>query len=304
MSKNLFILGCPRSGTTLLSNLLTDTDFGAPIETHFITKYYKKLPSYGNLNDRQNFTRLIRDILNERPVKQWRLQVSPEHFFSELKEYTFSKIVNELCLKRSRLIGKRYWGDKTPHYILEVEILYKLFPYAKFIYIVRDGRDVALSLLKKPWGPSNIFSCAEYWRDCNTWNSTLEILKTNKQLITIKYEDLITQPEQIIINIFNFLEQQYDHVKIHKTISNINCVNSNKWKTKMSRRQIKLFENICADILIMHNYKTSYQKKKINLFIFFWYKLLTYAQRIKFLFVHNIIDGALIKFCNKEPFAE
>lgn len=66
----LFILGCPKSGTTLLASIFTDTTYGAPFESHFITKYYKKLSTYGDLNNKLNFKRLINDIANERYIQQ------------------------------------------------------------------------------------------------------------------------------------------------------------------------------------------------------------------------------------------
>ena len=71
----IFIIGCPRSGTSLLARFLEPTIYGAPIETHFITKYKKKLSNYGELENFENFNKLLNDILKERPVMQWKINI-------------------------------------------------------------------------------------------------------------------------------------------------------------------------------------------------------------------------------------
>ena len=55
MSRRVFIIGAPRSGTTLLASLLANTISGPPFEPHFITKYYKKLDDYGDITQLNNF---------------------------------------------------------------------------------------------------------------------------------------------------------------------------------------------------------------------------------------------------------
>jgi len=96
----IFVIGCPRSGTTMLSRLLNFSSYGAPVETHFIPKYYKKLQLYGNLVERNNFIKLINDILCERPVMQWKLNLNIDSFLNEINEYKYSEIVSKLCMKR------------------------------------------------------------------------------------------------------------------------------------------------------------------------------------------------------------
>ena len=148
----VFIIGCPRSGTTLLARFLQPTHYGSPVETHFITKYYEKIPKYGALKKKQNFMLLMKDILSERPIMQWKLDIDIEEFWAGLKRYDYREIIDRLCMMRFTSKGKTSWGDKTPIYILDLEIIYRLFPDAKYLYIVKDGRDVALSLMQVPWG--------------------------------------------------------------------------------------------------------------------------------------------------------
>ena len=60
--------------------------------------------------------------------------------------------------------GKPRYADKTPHYVSHLPRLAARFPEARFVHVVRDGRDVALSLLEVPWGPDAIEDAALHWR--------------------------------------------------------------------------------------------------------------------------------------------
>jgi len=175
-TEQVFILGAPRSGTTFTASLLNETRFGVPVETHFIPKYLDKLDSYGNLDVRANFCTLVQDILRERPVAQWRLALLPERLFEKLEEpRSYPNIINALFAARDESTPSA-WGDKTPWYINRLASLAEIFPKARFIYVIRDGRDVALSLLNREWGPNNLYACAKYWSELNLSNPAIEAL--------------------------------------------------------------------------------------------------------------------------------
>ena len=114
--KPLFIIGCPRSGTTFFASLLELTDYGRPFETHFIPKYYKRLDRYGDLRIKNNARRLLRDILAERPVQQWKLNVDVDAFLCERGNMSYAELAREVCTLHARQKGKSTWGDKTPRY--------------------------------------------------------------------------------------------------------------------------------------------------------------------------------------------
>jgi hypothetical protein len=154
----LFVLGAPRSGTTLLSGLLEHTKYGVPFETQFIPKYFDKLDHYGNLSIKRNFMQLISDILKERSAKRFIQELDLDSAFKDLSpDITYAKLVNYVASRRQGREEHISWGDKTPWYLLRLDCLVELFPDAQFIFIYRDGRDVALSLLEKDWGPNSIY---------------------------------------------------------------------------------------------------------------------------------------------------
>ncbi|NOY53030.1 MAG: sulfotransferase [Deltaproteobacteria bacterium] len=305
MKEPIFIIGCPRSGTTLLARMLEPTSYGKPVESHFITKYYKQLSQYGDLSQWKNFNALLTSILRERPVQQWNLNIDLEKFYRGMEEFHYSEIVNKLCLLRAKTRGRAAWGDKTPNYLFDLDILDQLFPDAKYIYIVRDGRDVALSILQKPWGPNNIYCCAEYWEKCNNKHKTvLDKLTKNRQLYPVKYENLIHDPNKIIASIYDFLCEPYDSGKITPLIAHVNKENCNRWKTIMTPHQVRIFESIAEKTLNRFGYETTYHKSKGIIPLAFFYHLHNQIHRKWYLFKLNTIDTIKIKLGLKEPFTE
>jgi len=285
--------------------LLEKTVYGAPFETHFITKYYKKLADYGDINIYQNFLRLLMDILNERAVKQWSLKFDYNQFFKELgPTVTYSKFVNKLCQKASEKNGFSSWGDKTPNYLNDIDILYELFPDSKYIYIVRDGRDVTLSLLEKDWGPNNVYYCAKYWVGLNSSNQYFDALEVSKNLYQLKYEDLLDNVEEHVREIYTFLDVEYDEVELAQLAATVKPGNYNKWKKQMTSMQMNTFDRIASGTLMRFGYEVSVEEKPV---LFVWkimYFLHNLIFRIRHLFIINVIDGIKIRFFGKQPFAE
>ena len=101
-----------------------------------------------------------------------------------------------------------------------------------------------------------------------------------------------------------FLGEAYDETEMHKLISGIKQGNYNKWKSTMTRYQVKLFESAAANTLKRFGYETSYEEKAVSEFTAAVYRFHEACMKIKFLFKINVIDGIKIRFMGKEPFAE
>ncbi len=309
MKKNLFILGSPRSGTTFLASLLRPTDYGSPFETQFILKYHDKLGSYGDITQLSNLTRIIKDISEERAIAQWNVEFKPENIKSDLgKAFTYTELVDYICTHLMKKKGKFMWGDKTPHYILKLNQLINLYPNAKYLYIVRDGRDVALSLLKKPWGPNNIYKCAEQWEEANNSDQQLLLnaLKEKGQLLYVQYEDLLEKTEQECRRIYEFLDDDIENHRemVDALIAKKMSGNHTKWKRQMTPQQISIYEATAKSSLLYHNYELKNSEPKLSPFKVFCYNSHHYLMYLKHMFVMNVIDGIKIKFLGKQPFNE
>jgi hypothetical protein len=303
--EQVILLGAPRSGTTFLASLLENTRFGPPFETHFIPKYFKRLSDYGDLQDRDNFSALIKDISSERPVMQWKLDLNTDALYEELNgDISYANIVNLLCLKASQVKGYSSWGEKTPWYLSELDTLTTLFPSARFLYIVRDGRDVALSLLEKDWGPNNIYSCAHYWKNLNKKSEIIESLKAKGQLIELRYEDLLADPERYVKLIYAHLGEKYDVDAMSSILSATRSDNSGKWRKRMTPSQVRLFEQIASSTLIRFGYDVTFDEKPLNHVTSLLYRIHNKSIWLKFMFMTNVVDEFKIRFLGKEPFAD
>lgn len=306
MKPPVLILGCPRSGTTFLASLLKSSTFGEPFETHFIIKYFHKLSFYGDLNGYQNFSRLVKDILCERAIMQHKLKLDLQEMFANMPQKTYAAIIHEICHNIAVLRGKNVesWGEKTPSYTLHVEILLQLFPDSKVIYITRDGRDVALSLMKKSWGPGNVYSCAKLWKEYIQKKDVLFKLAQPGNIYTLTYEHLVDHVEQEIRNIYEFLGESANQAEIEVLSQQVKKGNYHKWQKNMRERERKIFESVAAETLKAEGYEARYQERTINQILAMSYVFHDKVKLIANLIKLNIFDSIAIKFFNKEAFNE
>ena len=235
---------------------------------------------------------------------QWKLSVDIDKFWAELKTCEYREIVNKLCMMRFESLGKSSWGDKTPQYLLDLDIIYNLFPDSKYLYLIRDGRDVAISLLRMPWGERNIYSCAEYWKQCYIDSPTLHLMQKRGQLIEIKYENLIEQPKAITKTIYQFLNEEYDEDKLLATIDSIDRKNCYKWKTEMNPKNIKLFEIMASNTLKRFGYEASFSEHEVGKIEKVIWKTHNSLFHFMELIKMNTIEAIQIKYFGKEPFVD
>jgi hypothetical protein len=142
----LFIVGCPRSGTRLLGRLVdAHPEIAIVHEARFVPGWFvhrRGLTPAGLATPE-----LVEKLLEFPRFEQF--QVQPEDLERLLptgEEIPYAAFVSGLFDLHGRSQGKRLVGDKTPRYVRHIPTLHDLFPAARFVHLVRDGRDVALSL--------------------------------------------------------------------------------------------------------------------------------------------------------------
>ena len=300
----LFVLGCPRSGTTLLAELLAATPWGKPTETMFIDRYYRRLDIYGDLSDAAALERLAADVLAERSVQQWKLGWSAEELVQAVQTPTYRGLIDAVMGRRAALRGTAGWGDKSPHYTRNLDALLSLFPQSRYVFIVRDGRDVALSLLGRRWGPNNLFCCAEYWVDYHRPSAELSALEQSGQLHRIRYESLLETPQEQVAELYAFLGHQVDTRRIAELTASIRPGNKEKWRSKLTRGQIDLFDRVAAETLERFEYPVSRQAAPVGGFTRWRYHLHDKAARLVELAYANTIEAARIRWMGAQPFAD
>lgn len=156
------------------------------------------------------------------------------------------------------------WVDHTPENVSYAFTLRHLFPQAKFIHIVRDGRGVASSILPLDWGPNSIEKAARWWMRMVSFGLSAETAYGPENIMRVRYEDLVTDPETTLQTLCQFLEIEYQPEMVlasgfkpprytrrqHTFIGKRpDPAIADRWKSHFSPRNIEVFEYLTRDFL-------------------------------------------------------
>jgi hypothetical protein len=199
------VVGVPRSGTTLLRMMLdSHSEVAIPPETGF-------LPALADLDPAKDSVEAACEIIAG--FHTWPdFQLDREALRMVLaarSPCTPADAAREFYRLYARRFGKPRWGDKTPHYGATLDRIATLLPEARFIHIVRDGRDVMLSVRDLWFRPGDtIEACAEDWASRVAQTRALGA-RVNGYL-EIAYETLVRFPEETLTTICRFVDLAYE----------------------------------------------------------------------------------------------
>ncbi len=279
MNPYLFIVGCPRSGTTLLRRMLDAHPLVAVIdETRWIAGFFEKRK--GLTYEGLVTPKLVDELLEyDRFAK---LEIGREELQALIEAgdpLPYSRFVTDLFDLYGHKRGKPLVGDKTPRYSRRVRTLHALWPEAKFIHLIRDGRDVCLSILnwKKAdralgrfttWGEDPVTTAALWWE----WH-VREAREAGQSLgpglyHEVRYESLVSQPADECLALCEFLNIPYDdamlrfHEGRERTDPGLDAKNAwrpvtvglRDWRTHMAAEDTERFEAAAGGLLDELNY--------------------------------------------------
>ena len=262
----VIVLGHGSSGTSIMARLLREelgVAFGT--ESQFIIRYYERLSLYGDLERPDNRRKLVSHLLTERWFERsakFGFATDCDCILARVKSNTYAGILDAIFSEFADQVGMNRWGSKTPEYNLNLGVLGKLFPHAKYIQMSRDGRDVYVSLTNRYWGPKNVFCSAQEWKHetrlvCEFLNS----IPVDRKFAT-SYEELSDAPEEVFERLVDFLKvEDRDGTlreRIRKRIPNkVRSGNYGKWRKLMTESQIQRYESIACDELLRLGYESS-----------------------------------------------
>lgn len=272
-----FIVGASRSGTTLLRLMLNKhPGICVPNELHFF----------------KHFSDVFSLETGECVVSQATLAKRAQHYLNS-REQVFGPEVVEACLdrvERNKVMsmkdlyqtilhawaqgeGKIRWGEKTPANLFYVDVLARMFPCAKFLYLLRDPRGVVNSMNKFEFLSSDTVVNAYNWhRSVTVGYANLRSSTKRENRLEIRYEDLVQDPESSMCTILHFLQEPYDAsvLSFHEdseeamnggvftpTIKKpVSARRAYKWKDEMGARDIALVEYLCRPEMESMGYET------------------------------------------------
>lgn len=216
-----FIIGSGRSGNTLLRSILSgNSDISIPPESYRIPFAIKKFHIFNNRDWEDIVPQVLKEFEDCKEFYTWEIDITDAQKRLENiadSKRTLSNIFDELfcTYTEKHSPGSKIWGDKTPMNTLYLDWIGTVFPRSKFIHIIRDGRDVASSYLKME-RYDTILEAANRW--INSIESAQSFgSKIKENYIEIRYEELVTKPEEVIKYTCDFLDIDYDSKMLDHT---------------------------------------------------------------------------------------
>jgi hypothetical protein len=203
----LIIGACPRSGTTLLRSLLDNhPDLAIPPETDFVLPAWRRRAAYGNLRDGANRRRLAEWIFCTDGTGGRRIRVkglADKHVRRDdaiarvvASSDTLGSLLAECFALYADSHGKARWGDKRPAYAGHIDAVFRLWPHAQFVNVVRDPRATVASIARLGWHRRRVAVPAA----TAMWEMSLQRVDRRArrlrpdQLLDVRYEDLVRDP--------------------------------------------------------------------------------------------------------------
>lgn len=231
----VFLVGCPRSGTTLLQSLLAAHSriFSFP-ETHFFEYlfYEKKLLSFWGLANWRARSRWNR-ILDELEHPEMQAKLPKLSLFVRQFSRAYIDTLDTLALNQ----GKKIWLDKTPGNLRHIDQIDGLVRNARFIHILRDGADVVASLREVTgqypdvWGGEwSIEKCVQRWQqDIKLSN----MYSTRRNHVLIHYENLVAETKDVLKGLCEFIKVPFEEQMLlnYSTASKQIILKNEPWKS-------------------------------------------------------------------------
>ncbi len=241
----IFIVGVQRSGTTLLAAMLAaHSRISCGPETHFFRKLSCQNPSdlvgpatwpgpavdflssitHTNFSDQQ-----VTQLLDK-------YQLDPSEITAHLSSQKpeIRNILSSITALYMQKMGKSRWAEKTPDHIAHLVSIRTYFPESPIIRIVRDPRDVALSLMKVPWGAKSFLEGLLYWKKLHEGSE--DFFQQDSNCYSICFEQLVSNPQETIQALCNFIGEEYEESMLDTTSTgkqlNTRAVS---WKTQASK---------------------------------------------------------------------
>jgi hypothetical protein len=254
METPYFLVGSERSGTTMLRLMLNQHpeicfhhEFVYSVDA---IKADGKFPSLDSYKDYLVFDRVFQ--MDNLEVKN---------------SADYTEVVRDFLFQIKKRANKPIVGA-TVH--RNAQYLPSIWPDCKFIHIVRDPRDVTRSYVQMGWG-GHVWVSADTWLKLEKELNDFELTLPEDSFITIKYEDIVQNPQRVLSTICEFIG-----VKYHENMMNYSDNSSystpdtsllNQWKHKATKYEIALIEYKLQDMMLKYGYELSgYELPNVNAF--------------------------------------
>lgn len=273
-----FFFGSGRNGSTLVSAILDQhSQIMVPTEMHRFANGILKYKLLNFLEWRDLVNIILGDITAyDGSDGLWNLSTNKLLTRLQLlppEQRSLRKIYDEIYLEygRQHEASANIWGDKTPRNTEFIREIYKVYPKSKYVFLLRDGRGVVSSWIKRD-KTDDIKSRSDFWNMSINQYKFLKKRLGDDQLTIVKYEDLVTDTETTLVRMVNFLGFEFEKGMLNfqgftdklgkfveqsnfqKIRGSINPGSLGKWKNQLSASQIEFLNREMRNNLLEFGY--------------------------------------------------
>lgn len=278
-----FIVGCRRSGTSLLKSILNShPDVFIPKETFYFDSIYPRLKNIATLESKVAYMCSrwwIKDMnVNTESLKR-NIQ---KQTFNSIDDAMFPALLDTLNVNSCPIVG-----EKTPSHVNHSRFFMQTYPECKVIHIVRDPRAIVNSSIKASIGTNNSVSISKEWNDAVNIHLSL---MGSAQYHFIRYEELVTNPEISIENVCDFLKIEYSRSLLDysaeqkndfpieqghhaNTLRPIFSSSLDQWRSDLGAMDVRIIEKLCSRGMGHFGYQTPLTLSAVPFGVILFYKL-------------------------------
>jgi hypothetical protein len=208
----IIVLGCPRSGTTLLQVMLhSHPRIAIPPENRFVLPAYRERLRFGDLEERANRRALAKFIVRGRGHRFRDLGLDRKRTIRQIVKGppTVGSAIGIVLRAYAERFDRPRWGDKRPNYHGHIDVIMRLFPDAQIVHVVRDPRDCVASLKRMKWWKLDSYHAVSAW--AQSIDHTDAARRRWPGVVTrVRYERLVADPETELRALCAALGEEYD----------------------------------------------------------------------------------------------
>ena len=211
----IFVVACPRSGTTLLQLMLSaHPRMAIPPENRFVLDAWRSRRTFGNLKKREKRAELADWIIARPKFKDLKLDKAEVKRAIIAGPPTIGSALGIVLREYATANGKPRWGDKRPVYLNHLPWLLEMFPDAQFVHIIRDGRDCVASLKRMPWWKTGTIAAVSRWVQSMKMGERARSELRPDQYYELQYEHLVANPREELEKLCAFLGEDFDEIML------------------------------------------------------------------------------------------
>jgi Sulfotransferase family len=269
-----FIVGSARSGTTLLRMMLNaHPEVAVPPESRFVVELYS--------SDEVHLDDFLSRLENHRRWISWDTPIEDVRAqLAGMTTVSYREAIEAAFMAFAQNRNKKRYGDKTPRYIEHLPLLARLWPEARFVHLVRDGREVALSYADVPFGPNTVAKAAALWSQRVALGMKQGRPLGPERYLEMRYERLLENPREEIEGLCTFLDLDFDpamldhseqarsevldRARLYNPHVTRAITKTRSWDEQMPRSQVEVFEAIAGDTLSELGYERRFMAPSLG----------------------------------------